>query len=296
MMLAKFLKPLAIVAAFLAAPLEASAQTIGSPLDLSDIMNAPVQIPADQLVDVRVTDRENGRAISLNDLANPDSSFYRDQGTFRVTGARKRVIEAAARGVGIRGGFAYESERINKILMAARYRNALNAHYPFQRLLLQNGYVVPPVITRVNNVRELSGPNYLYLTVGSYEITREARLTTIAPTWMDYLLLPIRSVSPPDDIQLEGADEYALWRSTVKDSWVTGVREARAAFTTALATLNRDYNGMALYHQLAQQGAVSLPTVDVSNRRWRVTEDGQRAFEGETSIRITVASRFRARG
>ncbi len=62
-------------------------------------------IPAGDLVDVTVTDAEGGVAVSLTELANPDSKFYKEQGTFRVNGARKRVIEAAARGVGIRGGF-----------------------------------------------------------------------------------------------------------------------------------------------------------------------------------------------
>jgi len=52
---------------------------------------------------------------------------------------------------------------------------------------------------------------------------------------------------------------------------------------------------MRLFHQLARQGAVSIPQVDVSSRRWRVTEDGQRAFEGETTITIQVNSRFRRR-
>lgn len=74
-----------------------------------------------------------------------------------------------------------------------------------------------------------------------------------------------------------------------------GVREARMAFSTALATLHRDYHGMRLYHELAQQGAISVPRVDVNNRRWRVTADGQRAFEGETTLEITVNSKFRRR-
>ena len=52
---------------------------------------------------------------------------------------------------------------------------------------------------------------------------------------------------------------------------------------------------MILYHDLARQGAVSVPQVDVSNRAWRVTEDGRRAFEGETTIEIVVASGFRRR-
>jgi defect-in-organelle-trafficking protein DotC len=274
------------------------AQQVGAPLDLSELTSGATydpRNPPQELVDLSVGRDERGEAVSLSQLSNPNSDFYRRTRVFQVDGARKQVIEAAARGVGIRGGFAYEAERINKVLMAGRYRSALDRHYPFRNLMLQQGYVVPPVITKVSNVREQSGPNFLYLTNGSYEITREPRLVTITPSWMDYLLLPIRSIRPPENIQLKGADEQAVWKAAVEDAWNTGVREARASFTTSLATLHRDYHGMRMYHSLAQQGALSVPQIDVSSVRWRVTEDGKRAFDGETRIEIKVGPSFRRR-
>lgn len=285
----------ALLICALALPTGGFAQAVGQTLDLSDITDAPVTIPPEELVDVKVSDDENGKAQSLSQLSDPNSKFYKDKGTFSVVGARRRIIEGAARGVGVRGGFAFEAERINKILMAPKYRNALAAHYPFSTMMLQNGFIVPPVITKVSNTRELANQNYLSLTLGSYEITREPRLTTIPPSWMDYLLLPVRGVQPPDDIALKGEGEAALWRSTVTDAWADGIIEARASFTTALATMNRDYLGMQLYQQLARQGAVSIPTVDVSKAKWRVTPDGKRAYEGEVRIRIVVGPKFRGR-
>lgn len=273
-------------AAFVVVPmltLSAAAQQIGEPLVLSDPLLEAIQ-----------SDVRSAEPPSLNELRNPSSTFYKERGTFTVDGAKVSLIENAARGVGIRGGYAEEATRINDLLMQ-RYRNALNRRYNFKPLLLQSGYVVPPAVTRVRQVRQLSGPNYLYLTNGSYEIVRPARLTTVAPSWMDWLLLPIRDVRPPDNLNLEGADEEQIWRKSVESGWEAGVREARMAFSTALATLHRDYHGMRLYHELAQQGAISVPRVDVNNRRWRVTADGQRAFEGETTLEITVNSKFRRR-
>lgn len=261
----------------------ASAQQVGEPLVLDDPLLQALQ---DEV--------RSAAPPSLDQLANPDSDFYKERGTFTVDGVRVSLIENAARGVGIRGGYAAEATRINDVLMQ-NYRRALDSRYNFRPLLLQNGYVVPPAVTRIRNVRQLSGPNYLYLTNGSFEIVREARLTTIAPSWLDYLSLPIRDVRPPDSITMESPDERAIWRRSVTDGWDEGVREARMAFSTALATLHRDYHGMVLYHQLARQGAVSVPTVDISNRAWRVTDDGRRAFEGETSVEITVNSQFRRR-
>lgn len=260
-----------------------TAQTVGEPLIINDPLLQSIQ-----------DDVRSSAPPTLNELRNPNSDFYKERGTFSVDGARARLIANAGRGVGIRGGFATEAQIINDETLS-KYRAALDRAYNFRPLMLQGGNVVPPAITRISNVRQLSGPDYLYLTNGSYEIVRPARLTTLTPTWLDWLQLPIRDVRPPDNINLENGDEEAIWRRSVEDGWNEGVREARSAFATALATLHRDYHGMRLYRQLAQQGAVSVPRVDVSTRQWRVTADGQRAYSGETTLQITVNSAFRRR-
>lgn len=268
----------ALLLTTLAAP--ASAQQVGAPLVLDEqVMNSQPSASA------------TGSAL-LRQLENPNSPFYTSRGTFTVSGVRSQVIQSAARGVGIRGGYYEEATRINDLLMTT-YRHQLASYYSFQPLMLQNGFVVPPAITQIRAVRELSGPNFLYLSSGSYEIVRPARLTTVTPSWMDWLMLPLREVRPPENLTMENSEERSLWQRSVRDGWEIGVREARASFSTSLATLNRDYHGMRLYHQLARQGAVSIPVVDVSNVRWRVTEDGQRAFEGETTLTIQVNSSFR---
>lgn len=263
--------------------LPAQAQSVGDPLVIDD--------PLLQQINSSV---RSASPPTLAELENPDSTFYRERGTFTVSGARAAMIENAARGVGIRGGYAEEATRINDLLMQ-RYRRQLDARYNFAPLMLQQGFVVPPAITRINNVRQLSGPNFLYLTSGSYEIVRDARLTTLAPTWIDWLILPIRDVRPPENTTLESTEERMIWRRAVRSGWEDGIREARMTFSTALATLHRDFNGMRLYQELARQGAVSVPQVNVAQQRWRVTEDGRRAFEGETTLRIQVAAQFRRR-
>lgn len=258
------------------------------------VASATIMLAPQHLLAQTALEQEMANVIGLNDLANPNSSFYRDRAVFTVTGARAQVIESAARGVGIRGGYAEEAQRINNLLMQ-RYRSRLNASFNFRPLMLNSGYVVPPVITEIRQVTELSGPNFLYLTNGSFEIVREPRLTTITPTWMDWLLLPIREVRPPENIELQNGDEERLWSASVRDGWSTGTREARLTFATAMATLNRDYVGMQRYRDFAAQGIVSVPTVDVRNIPWRVDENGRRAFEGETIIEVRVGSQFRTR-
>lgn len=280
------------------APLTASAQQVGAPLtEYQQDVNAPIypngQVP-DDLVAIMDAPASNAEAIPLSQLKNPNSDFYQRRRVFSVSSGRATVIEAAARGVGIRGGFAYEAERINRLLMG-KFRSRIERHYQFKPLMLQDGYVVPPVITKINNVREQSGPNFLYLNSGSYEVTREPRLTTQTPSWMDWLLLPLRGVRPPENIQLKSADEKQVWAAAVEDAWATGVREARLSFNTGLATLHRDYNGMKMYHALAQQGALSIPKIDVRKVGWRVTEDGKRAFANEVAIEIKVGPKFKGK-
>ena len=278
-------------------PMPGFAQNVGEPLDgMVQDVDAPAYVGErpDDLVAIMDAPASNTEAIPLSVLKDPNSQFYQRRRVFSVSSGRAQVIEAAARGVGIRGGFAYEAERINRLLMG-KFRGRIERHYQFKPLMLQDGYIVPPVITKVSNVREQSGPNFLYLSNGSYEITREPRLTTQTPSWMDWLLLPLRGIRPPENIQLKSGDEKAVWAAAVEDAWQMGVREARLSFNTSLATLHRDYHGMRLYHSLAQQGALSIPKVDINRVGWRVTEDGKRAFEGEVSIEITVGPKFKAR-
>ncbi len=104
--------------------------------------------------------------------------------------------------------------------------------------MLQQGYVVPPVITTVKNVKELLWTNYIYLTLGSYEVTREPRVTPSHRHGWTICCYPSDRSALPKIWQIEGPDEYTLWRASVQRAWISGIEEARATFTTALATLN----------------------------------------------------------
>lgn len=246
------------------------------PVDIRDVVNRPTP------------------EFDRNDIVNPDSRFYQNNGTFAASGARRTLIENAARGVGIRAGFAAEAEQINAIVMQ-KWRRILDQHYNFRPLLMQNGVVVPPVITRIQGVRELPSSRLLYSAQVQYEIVKEPRLSTLPPSWMDYALLPIRDVRPPTNISFENNAEKDLWRTAARAGWDEGVREARLAFVDAFNVLARDYAGMQLFHQLAGSGFVSVPRVDISRQATRIDENGRRAFVNEQAVRLVAGSRFRLR-
>jgi defect-in-organelle-trafficking protein DotC len=247
-----------------------------------------------QSVDIRDVVNRPLPDFSKSEIVNPDSGFYKQRGTFAATGARRTMIEQAARGVGIRAGFAVEAEQINAI-MFQRYRSVMDRRYNFQPLLLQGGDVIPPVVTKINSVRELPNSRYLYSAQASYEIVKEPRLSTMAPSWMDYVLLPVREVRPPDNVSFEDDEEKSLWREAARAGWEEGIREARLAFVDAFNVLDRDYQGMILFRQLASQGFVSVPRIDIASQPTRIDANGRRAYVNERVVRIVAGSRFQIR-
>jgi len=250
----------------------------------------PGDLPSDLFATVH--NQAASEPVAFASVADPDSAWYKQQKTFVLSDQRQKVIHGAARGVGIRAGFMAEAGRINALL-STKYRGVLDQAYPFKLLMLADGHLVPPVISQSSDVEELSGPNFLYLTNGSYEIVKDARLATLAPDWRDYLLLPIKEPRPPSGISLQDEDEKEFWSVAVKEGWEKGVEEARHAFMTGINIATRDILGMQRYHQLAEQGAVSLPDVDVQRQLWRVNGDGTRAFQSEQIIKLRVTPSFK---
>lgn len=230
--------------------------------------------------------------VSYNDIVNPNSSFFRKTQSFVPSDPKLRVIYDAARGVGIRAGYADEADRINDIVKR-RYTQLLNSRYDFRRVMIQQ-YVIPPVITRINNIQEASG-QLLYFSNSSFEIVKDARLSMNPPKWQEYLVLPVQPIAAPQGLSVETAEEEKAWREGASTGWYAGITEARRGFVTGWNIMNRDFGGMLRYHDLAKQGVVSLPNLQTEVSRWRVTEGGTRAHSGERTLRLQVAPKFRQR-
>lgn len=253
--------------------------------------------PPGQLIvpeDIYATDIEQGNVVSRKEITNPDSDFYEKRGTFENNSPRDRALANAARGVGIRAGFAYEARRLNNILETI-WTPVLNRNFPFSSLMLRQGTIVPPVITQIHGVEETSGDRYLYLTIGAYEIVKDARVAIRTPTWRDYLFLPVSDPRPPQGLVAKTGEEKDLWAKAADEGWDKGITEARDTFALNLNIMVRDFEGMRRYRDLQAQGVVSLPDVSTRRARYRVTDDGRRAFVGEEAIRIMVSPKFRGR-
>lgn len=246
----------------------------------------------------------NGAVPQAGGSAPPDASYelmrdprspvyHRYEGVKPETSElRPQVLAQHARGEGIRQGFLDENARLVAALDGEATR--LDARYDFRRMMI-GANLVPPVIGELKDVKQLGSSRLLYLTLGAYQIVVQARLVLSPPDWRDYLdLAPSdhRAIQPA--LKPDGGDEQKIYDASYAEGVAVGVGEARASFEEDLDRLERDYVGMQLYHHLAAQGALSVPTLARSRQAVRVAADGRRAFVGEQIVTLEVSPRFRA--
>ena len=235
--------------------------------------------------------------VNYDLLQDPNSSVYGRYGALQSKRGdiRQQVLANAARGIGIRQGFAEETARLNAAL-DGEYGAALDARYDFAPLMIDRA-VIPPVITELRKLGERANDRLLYLTLGAYEIVRPARLSLSPPNWRDYLYNAGVPPVPPGsaaDVRPDGFTEDGVWGVALDAGIQIGIEEARASFSTNLDRLERDFSGMTRYHELARSGAVSVPVVKTAARALRVADGGERAFVNERVISLKVSPKFRA--
>ncbi|KMO30583.1 hypothetical protein VQ03_28355 [Methylobacterium tarhaniae] len=236
-------------------------------------------------------------ATSYELLQDPGSPVFGRYGGLQSKNGdiRQQVLAQAARGTGIRQGFAEETARLNAELDGA-YGAQLDRAYDFGPLMIDRT-LVPPVITELHKLAERVGERTLYLTLGAFEIVRPARLSLRPPDWRDYLYntgIPSAPPGPAADLRPEDSTEEGVWSVALEAGIAVGIAEARASFAANFNRLDRDFAGMARYHELARSGAVSLPVVARTARPVRIAAGGERAFVGERTISLVVSPKFRA--
>lgn len=151
----------------------------------------------------------------------------------------------------------------------ANSRN-LDAIYNFEQLMIQ-GKVVPPVITEARNLYNQNTPHQIRLSGAVYDIYAQARFSSTAPNWRDYLVFPnerdayeliafgATGFEPKND------RERKIWVTATKQGWDAGVAQANDMVITAMDRLNRDYIGMTRFHTFVAQGRISMPVISSYN-------------------------------
>lgn len=222
--------------------------------------------------------------------ANADFNRY-SANVFGDANRATKVVQRTARSAGIQDGFNEESRRIAAYLDTPEISERLERRFAFAEVMIGPD-IVPPVVSELRGVRQTPNRALLVTTIGSFEILRQARVAVMPPNWRDYLTV----VPPPESRTTwtppRGEVEQANWDAGYEGGLEVGVAQARAAFDDSLARLDRDYAGMRRYHELAAQGAVSMPRVAQRVTRQKVSPDGQSAAIEQRSLQIVVRPQF----
>lgn len=222
---------------------------------------------------------------------NPNFSRY-SAGVFGDANRPTKVVQRTARSAGIQAGYAEESRRIADYLATPDITARLDARYGFEALMVGPD-IVPPVVSELREVRRIPARTVLVTTIGSFEILRDARVAVAPPNWRDYLNVTPPPAPAPTWAPPKGAEEQANWDVGFEGGLALGIEQARDAFDDALARLERDHSGMRRYHDLAAQGAVSLPVVRAKGKALRIGRDGRSAAVGEREVKLVVAAKFK---
>ncbi len=236
-------------------------------------------------------------ATSLDDLSNSDSGFYdgaREQGD--EGGIRQRTLAEAARGVGIRGGYADEARRINDAL-ERQFAGRLGSSLRVRHVDVLRGGTVRAARRYHHDVGRGDIRRHIPLHLrrglrdrqGRQGRHQDADLARVSHPARDRADAPQRSLSPKNQRR-----EAICGALPSRKGGQRGIQEAREEFIASLDRLIRDYDGMVRYRDLQSQGDPVRPHGHLNRRTgYRATADGRRAFVDETAIRITVMPKFK---
>lgn len=204
--------------------------------------------------------------------------------------ARTQAIRDTALSLGVKGGIVWQLDNI-RVIINRRARD-LDTIYDFGHLMIQDR-VVPPVISEARDLYNQDGDLALRLSGAYYKIESQAKFSSVAPNWRQYLTFPrlrieysilTHTLKPRND------DERRLWRLAVADGWRQGVEQANLMLKNGMDRMNRDFTGMLRFHSFVLQGRIRMPAV--ASEQIAVTHKGETMAVDETLLRITDLSDF----
>lgn len=205
--------------------------------------------------------------------------------------ARSKAVYDTALSVGLKAGMTWQLRNINAVISSMS--RDLDQVYNFGALMI-NQRVVPPVITEARNLYNQDGDYAVRLSGAFYKIERQARLSSVPPSWREYLTFPKGLPAEQGDILLARSDnERTVWKEAVKNGWSQGVEQANLMLTQAMDRLNRDFSGMGRFHRFVVEGKVSLPAIATEDIP--VSQNGATMAVDETLLRITTLPEFNSK-
>lgn len=230
----------------------------------------------------------DGEGSSLNRIINLSSKSKELDG---VSPVRAAALRELGRGLGMRAGLEDESAKIVKEIETEKIN--LDRKFNFGTMTFPTG-ALPPVISEAKDV--ISVMDFSMRVAGKvYRIESPARFIPV--NWRDYLYLGLSASADPlvneaqRSIYPRDSNESRYWEKVVKEGYAEGAKQARSIFHVNLSRLERDFNGMQLYYELAARGLVSVPQIATATESVK-RPDPNTIIIGESLIRITDQPKF----
>lgn len=212
-----------------------------------------------------------------------------------ISEVRAETLRTIGRSLGMRAGLADGSEAI--IAQIEKEKRALDERFHFGSLTFPSG-ALPPVIEESKDV--MSVMDFSFRLAGQvYRIISPARFGQV--NWRDYLYLGLAADTDPlvseshSSVYPRDATEISFWQRSVREAYDQGRQQAKEIFDLNLQRMERDFNGMRLYYELAARGLVSAPAIAAATESVS-NPDPNTLIIGETMIRITQQPIFEKDG
>ena len=172
----------------------------------------------------------------------------------------------------------------------------LSASFDFNRVAYtaprETGILLPPVVSRASAAISVDPSGRTAVAADEYyRIEVPGRITTVVPTWRDYLVIPLENAARQnDDFLPQNKEERQVFNRFAAEGWQAGVEQADEALELNFSRLRRDYVGMIEYRRMVRAGLISEMVVRGSETR--SAGDGEELFIGERRVKIVSAARF----
>jgi len=203
---------------------------------------------------------------------------------------RKQAIFDTALGISVKAGMAWQLRNIDKAIK--RHEREFDTIYNFSYLMIKDR-VVPPVVTEVVDLYHQEGDYTLRLSGAYYKIEYQARFSSTAPNWREYLTFPkmdINHAISTITLKARNSEERVIWESAVTIGWKQGVEQANLILEYGLDRMNRDFIGMLRFHTFVMQGKLTMPAI--ASESIPVTYTKETMAVDETLLRITTLPEF----
>ena len=271
------------------------------PIILLLVAGCETQRPVSQPSPVIPTTIGSPDQLATGDQKPRDPNYYlarlkSGRNELPIEKLRYNALKEASLGFGSQTGYR---ERV-KILTGklAGQSNNLSVIFDFGRvatiLETRNGYLLPPVVTRVYNALATDPVGKTLTSSEEYlTISKSGRLYPVLPTWRDYLLIPVSSInSPPASLIPKDPEEGKLFNFYFAKGWRLGETQANDEFQLRIRNLQQTYLGMLNYLTMVDYGIINK--IVVVNEDMGNLKDNQSLHINNKIVQIVSQSSFEA--